>query len=226
MKNYLFVVRSRNEERWIGHTIQSIVDNFANPEIVVVDNESTDNTLDVVKLFINDRRKIDLKIVSLPRIEYTPGRAINLGVNSSNNLGEDTIICVLSSHCVIKNFDKVHVESLLSKNECCAIFGRQIPVYQGKKLLYRYVWENFSHDVMIKNPIENIEEKRPFFHNAFSFINYTDWKKTKFDEECMAKEDRVWIAEMINKGMHCYYTPNISCYHHWTTNGATWKGQG
>ena len=34
------VVRCRNEERYIGYAIQSVLDTFDKPEIIVVDNNS------------------------------------------------------------------------------------------------------------------------------------------------------------------------------------------
>ena len=57
MKNKLevsVVIRTKNEELWIGHTIQSVIDKLYKPEIIVVDNNSTDNTLQIVKSFIQD----------------------------------------------------------------------------------------------------------------------------------------------------------------------------
>ena len=46
------VVRCRNEERYIGYTIQSIYDYFGyDVEIIIVDNESTDNSIRVVNTF-------------------------------------------------------------------------------------------------------------------------------------------------------------------------------
>ena len=32
------VIRTRNEERWIGHVIQSVIDHLDKPEIIIVDN--------------------------------------------------------------------------------------------------------------------------------------------------------------------------------------------
>ena len=46
------VIRTRNEERWIGHVIQSVIDHLDKPEIIIVDNNSTDQTLDIVKYFV------------------------------------------------------------------------------------------------------------------------------------------------------------------------------
>ena len=43
MDNISVIIRCRNEEQWIGHSIQSVIDNFDNPEIVIIDNNSTDD---------------------------------------------------------------------------------------------------------------------------------------------------------------------------------------
>ena len=52
--NISVVIRTRNEERWIGHAIQSILDHINQPEIIIVDNQSTDQTLSIVRYFIQD----------------------------------------------------------------------------------------------------------------------------------------------------------------------------
>ena len=36
------VIRTLNEDRWIGHTIQSVLDFIPQPEITIVDNNSND----------------------------------------------------------------------------------------------------------------------------------------------------------------------------------------
>ena len=91
MAKYCFIIRSRDESQWIGHCIQSIIDNFSDPEIVVVDNNSADDTLDVVKLFVNDRNNLNIKVKNLPKREYTPGKAINLGINSLETANENLV---------------------------------------------------------------------------------------------------------------------------------------
>ena len=48
------IIRCRNEERWIGHSIQSIIDFFDNDsEIVIVDNNSNDKSKNIISLFSN-----------------------------------------------------------------------------------------------------------------------------------------------------------------------------
>ena len=43
------IIRTKNEERWIGHAIQSVLDNISKPEIIIVDNNSTDKTIKEAK---------------------------------------------------------------------------------------------------------------------------------------------------------------------------------
>ena len=46
MDNISVLIRCRNEEQWIGHSIQSVMDNFKKQEIVVVDNNLTIRLID------------------------------------------------------------------------------------------------------------------------------------------------------------------------------------
>ena len=48
------ILITRNEEKWIGHAIQSILDNLYKPEIIIIDNNSKDQTLDIIKHFIQE----------------------------------------------------------------------------------------------------------------------------------------------------------------------------
>ncbi len=49
---YSVVIRNRNEERYIGHCIQSVVDFLGDDvQIIIVDNESTDESIRIVNTF-------------------------------------------------------------------------------------------------------------------------------------------------------------------------------
>ena len=54
MSNISVIIRNRNEERYIGYAIQSVLDTFNKPEIIVVDNNSTDNSMGIVNMFKRD----------------------------------------------------------------------------------------------------------------------------------------------------------------------------
>ena len=104
------IIRVKNEERWIGHAIQSVIDFVKDNEVIIVDNGSTDKSLQIAQSFnrnegLND---IDSNYTSIRTIqidEYTPGRALNAGAELANYEN----IIFLSSHCIITRFDQQEV---------------------------------------------------------------------------------------------------------------------
>ena len=91
------IIRNRNEGEHIGFAIQSCLDHFDKPEIIIVDNNSTDDSLQTVNLFKENNK---IKIISISN--YTPGKSINLGVKHSTN----DIVLVLSAHSQITKINK------------------------------------------------------------------------------------------------------------------------
>ena len=142
-EGFSVIIRCSNEEQWIGHAIQSVIDFIPLNEIIIVDNLSRDKSIEISKGFRKDpdlngnsEYYTDVKIVEL--IDYTPGLALNLGVQNAKFEN----ILILSAHCVLNRFN---VESLASKIKVYAgVFGNQDPVYQGKKIKKRYLWQHFD----------------------------------------------------------------------------------
>ena len=132
MKEISVIIRNRNEERWIGHCIQSCLENFIAPEIIVVNHKSSDNSIDIAKSFRHDpslkpsiKNYCDLKIVNIE--DYSPGKALNIGIANATQ----KYICVLSAHCVIQSIDQDFLSENLKIYPC--VFGRQIPVIEVKR---------------------------------------------------------------------------------------------
>ena len=186
----------QNEERWIGHSIQSVIDKIGFCEIIVVDNNSTDKSLSIVKSFAQDpklnfnKNNNFTKIKILNLNDYSPGKSLNYGVKKASG----KYVVVMSAHCVLTkiNLDK----TLKDLEKFIAIFGNQIPVWKGKKIKKRYIWSHFSENKVV-NMYSEMEE-RYFFHNAIA-IYKTNTLKESFDEYLTAKEDRYWINNQVNK---------------------------
>ena len=221
LSNITVVIRVKNEERWIGYAIQSVLDHLIKPEIVIVDNNSNDKTIDIIKFFaenpnlnneVNNYSKI--KIVNIAN--YSPGRALNLGVKSASK----KYIMILSAHCILKKFNEVNIIKDLEKNSC--VFGNQVPVWNGKKISKRYLWSHFSNK-KTKNMYSELE-KRYFLHNALAVYKKDTLKKFPFDENLTSKEDRYWANKIIKKKMNFIYDPELIAEHQYTIHGNTWKG--
>ena len=103
----------------VGHTIQSVLSNLK-PEIIIMrSNNSTDETLKIIGLFIQDKMLGDKKNRNYTNIKifninnYTPGKALNLGVKKSTK----DIILVLSAHCQLEKIDFEKHKKDLNKYE-------------------------------------------------------------------------------------------------------------
>ena len=90
------IIINKNESEFIGFTLQSCLDFFGKPEIIIVDNNSTDDSLDIVQNF-NNRTEIKIKKIDM----YKPGESINKGVKYASN----EYILVLSAHTQIIQLD-------------------------------------------------------------------------------------------------------------------------
>ena len=211
------IIRNRNEQDYIGFAIQSVIDHIKNPQVVVVDNNSTDNSLEVVSMF-RPILKNKLKIVNID--DYSPGAALNKSVQYCTN---DTIL-ILSAHSQITTLNTEMLNQWFREGHI-AIFGNQTPIYRGKKITKRYIWSHFSNDIT-ENLYSKIED-RYFLHNAFCFYKKQTLLDNPFDEALQGKEDRYWAIDMVDKG-HKYLYDGFyqKCNHFYTSNGATWKGIG
>jgi len=213
MEKISIIIRNKNEAEYIGFAIQSCLDFFEKPQIIIMDNHSVDDSLEIVNLF-SDRTEIIIETIK----DYTPGRAINRALNQCTN----DLILVLSAHCQITKINIDYVKDSLKKYK--AVFGKQIPIYRGKKISARYIWSHFTDNEQI-NMFSDIE-KRYFFHNAFAFYQKKFLLDNPMPEEIPGKEDRFWAKAIVDLGYDYLYNPLMQVKHFYTSNGATWKGIG
>ena len=110
LNNFSVIIRTRNEEQWIGYTIQSVLDNLFKPEIIIIDNNSSDKTLEIVNQFSQDpllnsnsSKYTKIKIFNIDN--YSPGKALNLGVKKSSKKN----ILIISAHCILKKFNEEQI---------------------------------------------------------------------------------------------------------------------
>ena len=223
-KKISVIIRTKNEERWIGHCIQSVLEMMYKPEIIIVDNKSEDKTISIVKsfrenLFLkNSKSDKYTKIKILNINDYSPGKSLNLGVKSASN----PIILIISAHCVLRKINLAKHIKDLKKYRC--IFGNQVPVWNGKKITKRYIWSHFK-DKQIENMYSE-QEQRYFMHNAISIFERSVILKNKFDENLTSKEDRYWANSIVKKRQKFLYDPELEVDHYYTEAGNTWKGIG
>ena len=77
------IIRSKNEEKWIGLCLSMIFQQTYNDfEVILVDNDSTDKTVKKAKQW-------PIKLIKIKK--FLPGDAINKGIEASSG---EIIVCL------------------------------------------------------------------------------------------------------------------------------------
>ena len=209
------LLRTRNEQEHIGFCLQSINDVLGrDTEVLIANNNSTDDTMSIIQMF--DWMDIEIFDVN----SYTPGKTLNYLVSKSTN----NILLTLSAHCKLLPNENIGPIVNTNLEAVQAVFGKQVPIYKGKRITPRYIWSHFSDEVTT-NMYSKIED-RHFLHNAFCFYDREYLLDHPFDNNLSGKEDRYWAKDVADRGDVYLYEPTLQVEHYYTKNGATWKGLG
>ena len=190
------IVRTKNEERWIGACLRAICkQSYTNFEIILVDNGSTDQT-------IAKAMPYGVKLVTID--VFLPGKAINDGIRASQG---EILVC-LSGHCI--PVDSTWLENLVKELKdpaVAGVYGRQQPMSFSSPFDKRDLMLVFGLD-------RKVQYRDSFFHNANSAFRRDVWNAYPFDEEVTNIEDRVLGKKVISEGYQIVYSPDASVYHY------------
>lgn len=190
------IIRAKNEERWITFCLDMVYkQTHKNVEVIIVDNESTDHTVNLAK-------KWPVKVVTIDK--YIPGKAINHGIRASKG---EYVVC-LSAHCIptsdtwlanlLRNFEDPQI---------AGVYGRQEPLASSSPEDKRDLILTFGLD-------PRIQKKDHLFHNANSMFRRSMWERFPFAEDASNIEDRIWGKQVIDAGFHIAYEPEASVFRH------------
>ena len=194
------VVRAKNERYWIGRCLTALArQRVRDIDVVLVDNDSTDGTVEVAEGF-------GCTITNISRHEFSYGRSLNIGIEAAKY----DAVAMISSHCV--PIDELWADYALahlgdgSNETVCGVYGRQEPMPDTSAIDRRDLWTTFRDERVV----QHVDY---FFHNANSAIRKSIWKDEPFDEEIRGVEDREWGKRMIALGKAIVYEPGMRVYH-------------
>lgn len=174
------VIRNRNEAKLLERTLKVLIKFYKNDidEIVLVDNNSNDNSVEIANQY-------NCKTVHIDKFTY--GKAINLGIESAKN----DIILLLSSHAIPvgNSFFKNTMQFILEKNDWAGI-----RFVNSAKNFERALETNFE----VKQPLDF------GLMAACCLVSKRVWEQIKFDESLPFSEDKEWSDRVTEKGFKIY----------------------
>ena len=203
---YDVVIRCKDEMEWLPRVIQSLkTQSLRYQNIILVDNGSKDGSADYAA-------SEGCVIIEYDKPNFNYSYALNLGIKETSQ----EYILLLSAHCeLIRNDSIFNMINVLKKHKAVGVYGRQIPTVNSNAIDTRDLLTVFGRE-------EIVYKKHPFFHNAFSLIARSAWKKLQFDERYNGIEDRIWAVEQAKLGKKIVYTPDSIVFHeHGLNQGAS-----
>lgn len=193
------IIRTRNEEAFIGQTLARIFKQRHTPfEVIVVDSGSADRTLKIANEF-------QVKIIRMNPEEFTYGRALNVGIHEAKG----DIVVSLSAHAI--PFDNDWLANIIAPftdSTVAGVSGKALPhpdcnPFDRRGLIRRFGTDRkyLHHD----SPIT--------FSNACAAARKSVWEDENYDEALPYSEDIKWSRRMMKLGWRFVYEPTAVVYH-------------
>lgn len=192
-----FVIRTKNEARWIGKILKILYQQtFKNFEVIIVDSESVDKTLEIVK-------KFPVRLIQIKQKEFGHSYALNLGIKNAKG----KYIGIISGHSIpisnnwlkdgLKNFKNSQVAAVSGYYSISPV-GYFFPKL-GRLLILPFL--KIRKDFF------------PWMTNTNALIRKNLWKKYPFNEKLPECEDYDWGREMIARGYNVIKDPKFNVFH-------------
>ncbi len=199
------VIRTRNEAQYIGETLKRVQGQEfdGNYEVIVVDSESTDSTLEIV-------RNYGVRVVEIAQREFTYGRSLNIGAENAKG----TFVVNLSAHALPA--DEKWLTNLIAgfeNRDIAGVYGRQLSIAHINPFEARQNEMFFGPQKIIFNVKNTKMLKLVHFSNSNCAIRKDMWERHRFDENVPYAEDIVWRREVVEAGYSIAYAPDAAVYH-------------
>jgi glycosyltransferase involved in cell wall biosynthesis len=191
------VIRCFNEQRHIGTLLDHVFrQTVRDPQVIVVDSGSTDDTLKIVQRF-------PVQLVRVRPADFTFGYSLNQGCRVATG----TYVVIASAHVVPCGPEWIErLTAPLGDPTVALVYGRQVGDEKTR----------FSeHQLFAKQypPESNLDQRTPFCNNANAAIRRSLWLEHPYDEALSGLEDLAWGKWAIERGFRIAYNAGAAVVH-------------
>jgi rhamnosyltransferase len=184
------VIRVRNEAKSLRQVLEALAAQRCSFtwEVIVVDNESEDDTLEVCKQY-------KTRVIRIGRDAFTYGRALNLGISKAQ--GELILLC--SAHAVpVGSYFLERAVAPFADPEMAAVRclnGSQVVEwYKVRDIQYGSLEEQKAAET-------GTQWLMDYPTAACCVIRRSVWEQIPFDEYLEAQEDKLWASHVLSQGL-------------------------
>lgn len=218
---FSFITCTYNRAENLRKTLESLCEQTLSPnnyEIIVIDNNSSDNTAEVCADI--KEKHFEKQIYYFKEINQGLSFALNRGIKEAKG---DFIIYVDDDETIgPKHLKRLH--EYLNEYKDAVLIGTQvIPIYEGKepKWMSHFTQRLIGGYFNAGHSVKKLEKsnypgtghtiiKRELY-SKYGFYN-TDLGRT--GTSLLGAEDKDMIFRLVNNNVECYYFPDIPIYHH------------
>lgn len=174
------IIRNRNESHHLKHVLQALsLQDVQDIEVIVIDNESTDDSVEIARAF-------GAKVCFLEKSAFSYGRALNLGLREASA----EICIILSAHSLPLGFGFIQ--------ECLR------PFKDPRVAAARCVYAGKEADALRWMKPEKLDGSGDYISRgplaSGCVLRRSVWQEVSFDEKAEAAEEKLWTAEVLRRG--------------------------
>ena len=202
------VIPTFNADAYLATLINSLIGQTVNPEILVIDSDSQDETASIARRYA-DR----IQFLQISRSAFDHGGTRDFALRQTSG----DIVCFFTQDCLPCAENSLErLVAAFQDPAVAATFGRQIaradaPAYEQLTREFNYPKKS---RVWRERDIESLGVKAYFFSNAFSAYRREAYEATGgFDTAVASNEDMLFAAKLLHEGYALAYVADAMAYH-------------
>ena len=171
------IIPCYNEEKNIKNAINSILSQtFSNFELIISDNSSTDNTVQIVEQFADSRIRL---------IKNSKNMGVIWSRNNAISLSRGKYIAVLDGDDTCEPSRLEKQVSYMDSHPECILCGTFADVYDGKEIK--------KQGRQIKNLKKYLTKNNPFIHSSAMYLRIVDGEIVSYPDRRPFEDYALWI---------------------------------